>query len=52
MVGFDFGQRRVVFADPIFPTDNEQADMRLIIDFFKQFKGFVPEYGITDDIVC
>lgn len=52
MVGFDFGQRRVVFADPIFPTDNEQADMRLIVDFFKHFKGFVPEYGITDDIVC
>jgi 1-acyl-sn-glycerol-3-phosphate acyltransferase len=52
MVGFDFGQRRVVFADPIFPTKNEQADMRLIVDFFKQFKGFVPEYGITDDIVC
>ncbi len=52
MVGFDFSQRRVVFADPIFPTDNEQADMRLIVDFFKQFKGFVPEYGITDDIVC
>lgn len=52
MVGFDFGQRRVVFADPIFPTENEQADMRLIVDFFKQFKGFVPEYGITDDIVC
>lgn len=52
MVGFDFGQRRVVFADPIFPTENEQADMRLIVDFFKQFKGFVPEYGITDDVVC
>lgn len=52
MVGFDFGQRRVVFADPIFPSENEQADMRLIVDFFKQFKGFVPEYGITDDIVC
>ena len=52
MVGFDFGKRLVVFADPIFPTDNEQADMRLIIDFFKQFQGYVPEYGITDDIVC
>jgi 1-acyl-sn-glycerol-3-phosphate acyltransferase len=52
MVGFDFGKRLVVFADPIFPTDNEQADMRLIVDFFKQFEGYVPEYGITDDIVC
>jgi 1-acyl-sn-glycerol-3-phosphate acyltransferase len=52
MVGFDFSKRRVVFADPIFPTDNEQADMRLIVDFFKQFEGYVPEYGITDDIVC
>lgn len=52
MVGFDFGQRRVVFADPIYPSDNESADMRLIVDFFKQFEGYVPEYGITDDIVC
>lgn len=52
MMGFDFGQRRVVFADPIYPSDNEKADMRLIVDFFKQFKGYVPEYGITDDIVC
>jgi 1-acyl-sn-glycerol-3-phosphate acyltransferase len=52
MVGFDFGKRRVVFADPIFPSDNESADMRLIVTFFKQFEGYVPAYGITDDIVC
>ena len=50
MVGFDFGQRRVVFADPIYPSDNEKADMRLIVDFFKQFKGYIPEYGITEDL--
>lgn len=52
MVGFDFGKRRVVFADPFYPSENEQADMRFIIQFFKQFEGYIPEYGITDDIVC
>jgi hypothetical protein len=26
--------------------------LRSIVNFFKEFKGYVPEYGITDDIVC
>jgi len=52
MAGFDFGKRRVVFADPFFTSNDESADLRLIVNFFKQFEGYVPEYGITDDIVC
>jgi 1-acyl-sn-glycerol-3-phosphate acyltransferase len=52
MVGFDFGKRRVVFADPFYTSDNESADLRSIVNFFKEFEGYVPEYGITDDIVC
>ena len=52
MAGFDFGKRRVVFADPFFTSNDESADLRFIVNFFKQFEGYVPEYGITDDIVC
>ena len=52
MVGFDFGKRRVVFADPFYTSNDESADLRSIVNFFKEFEGYVPEYGITDDIVC
>jgi hypothetical protein len=52
MVGFVFGKRRVVFAEPFYTSDNESSDLRSIVNFFKQFEGYVPENGITDDIVC
>jgi hypothetical protein len=52
MVAMDFFNRTVVFTEPFFLSDDEQADKRKIIDFFKDFKGFVPEYSITADIEC
>lgn len=52
MVGFDFTKRCVVFAEPFSPSDDEKADMRFIINFYKQFEGYISEYSITDDIVC
>jgi hypothetical protein len=50
MVGFDFAQRRVVFAEPFFATADEKADKHNIVQFFKQFIGYIPEYGITQDL--
>jgi hypothetical protein len=50
MVGFDFAQRRVVFAEPFFASTDEKADKQNIVQFFKQFKGYIPEYGITQDL--
>jgi lysophospholipid acyltransferase (LPLAT)-like uncharacterized protein len=50
MVGFDFAQRRVVFAEPFFATADEKADKHNIVQFFKQFIGYIPEYGITEDL--
>ena len=50
MVGFDFAQRRVVFAEPIFASADEKADKHNIVQFFKQFIGYIPEYGITQDL--
>jgi len=49
-VGFDFAQRRVVFAEPFFASADEKADKYKIVQFFKQFKGYIPEYGITEDL--
>ncbi len=52
MVGFDFHKKIVEFSEPFFLTDDEHADKRMIIDFFKQFTGYIPAFGITDDIEC
>jgi len=52
MVAMDFFNRTVVFTEPFYLSDDEHADKRKIIDFFKDFKGFVPEYSITADIEC
>jgi len=49
-VGFDFAKRRIVFAEPFFATTDEKADKYKIVQFFKQFTGYIPEYGITTDI--
>ena len=50
MVGFDFAKRTVVFAEPFFASTDEKGDKYKIVQFFKQFKGYIPENGITHDL--
>ena len=50
MVGLDFGNKKVVFAEPFYTTEQESADKQKIVAFFKGMKGYVPEYSITEDI--
>jgi lysophospholipid acyltransferase (LPLAT)-like uncharacterized protein len=50
MVGLDFQSKRVVFAEPFFVSENEKADMHKIVQFFKDFKGYIPNLGITEDV--
>ena len=50
MTGFDFSKKKVVFAEPFFVSEDEKADLFKIVEFFKQFKGYIPEYGITGDL--
>ena len=50
MVGLDFDNKKVVFAEPFLTTDNETADKQKIVAFFKGMNGYVPEYSITEDI--
>jgi len=52
MIALDFENRRVVFAEPFETGPEIKADFRKIIDFFKQYKGKIPEYGISDEIEC
>lgn len=52
MVGFDYGTKIIEFTEPFYLTDDEAVDKRKIIQFFKGFTGYVPEFGISDDIEC
>jgi hypothetical protein len=46
MVGFDFGKKEVVIAEP-FTTSEQAADFRLILNFFGQMQGKIPEKGLA-----
>jgi len=50
IIGLDFGNKKVVFAEPFFTTNNETVDKQKIVAFFKGMKGYIPEYSITEDI--
>jgi len=52
MVGFDFSTRTYYFSEPFFATADESGDKRKIVNFFKDFKGYIPEFGISEDIEC
>ena len=52
MVGFDFETRTYVISEPFFVTEDERGDKQRIVNFFKDFKGYIPELGITEDIEC
>jgi 1-acyl-sn-glycerol-3-phosphate acyltransferase len=45
--GLDYGRRRIVFSEPFYPTQNEEADLNYIIRFFAPLKGKVPENGLA-----
>ena len=50
LVGLDFGNKKVVFREPFYTTNDETADKRKIVAFFKGMLGYVPGYSITEDI--
>ena len=52
MIALDFENKRVVFAEPFLTGTDMKADLRRIIDFFKQYKGKIPEFGISDETEC
>lgn len=46
LVGFDYERRIVQIAEPFTPSGNLEADIREMKNWFKQFKGKVPENGV------
>lgn len=42
LVGFDYKKRQVILADPIYVTENGEADIEKIIDFFSTVEGAKP----------
>lgn len=47
MLGLDFENRQLIFAEPFYTSHDEQADLDRIIQFFGPIKGKHPELGIT-----
>jgi 1-acyl-sn-glycerol-3-phosphate acyltransferase len=46
MAALDFGNRKVIFSEPFYTSDNEEADFEKIISFFRSVKGKIPEQGL------
>lgn len=46
-VGFDFGKKEVVLGQPLYPSDNIEADFEILYSFYRNIKGRNPELGIS-----
>ncbi|WP_246865744.1 1-acyl-sn-glycerol-3-phosphate acyltransferase [Croceivirga thetidis] len=44
-VAFDFGNKQVKISEPFYTTDDFEADMAKIKEFYKGVKGKIPEYS-------
>ena len=47
MVGLDYSRKELSVSDPFYPTDDEVADFKKIIEFFAPLKGYYPEQGFA-----
>ncbi len=45
MFTLDFENKQNFISEPFYPTDNIEADLQFIKDFYKDVKGKVPEYS-------
>ena len=46
---FDFENKEVVFREPFYTTDDKEADMALIHDYFKNVRGKIPKNSFGVD---
>ena len=46
MIGLDFENRQLIFAQPFYPGKDEESDFKHIISFFAPIKGKHPELGL------
>jgi len=45
LIAFDFGKKEVKVSQPLWPTDDKEADFNTYKAFFEGVKGRVPEYS-------
>lgn len=45
-VGFDFPSRTVVIGQPLYPSGNMEADMEILMAFYRKIRGKIPEWGL------
>jgi len=45
MVAFDYGNKQHIVSKPFYPTDNQEADFKLMYSFYEGVIGKVPEYS-------
>ncbi|HET9053103.1 MAG TPA: 1-acyl-sn-glycerol-3-phosphate acyltransferase [Cyclobacteriaceae bacterium] len=46
MVAFDYAHRQAIISPPLVTTDDEQADFKKILDFFRPIEGKHPQNGL------
>lgn len=44
--GFDYEKKKVIVGRPFYPTENLEADVRILTQFYSSIKGKNPELGI------
>ncbi len=47
MTGLDFENKTLIVSEPFFPSDDEAADFKKIINFFGPIKGGNAEFGLS-----
>ena len=47
MVGLDFANKQVVFADPFYASESQDKDFEHILKFFRPIQGKFPESGLA-----
>ncbi len=45
-VGFDFGKKEIIVSQPVYLTDDMDADMEKIMSFYRTIQGRNPELGL------
>lgn len=50
LVGFDYGRKKIVIKEPLWPGDSALEDFKTIIQFFSTIKGKQPELGVTMEL--
>lgn len=47
MVALDYSKKELSIAEPLYPSGNEAADFKKIIEFFAPVKGYYPDQGLA-----